>query len=128
MQPPRLTQQVTFLYVSDLEASAEFYAGLLGLDLILDQGVCRIYQVSPTAFLGLCRRNAPPGATGGVIITLVTPDVDAWAAYLKARGVALEKAPTFNPDFNIYHLFLRDPDGYLVEIQRFLDPTWPSPA
>jgi len=25
----------------------------------------------------------------------------------------------------IYHCFLRDPNGYLLEIQRFLDPAWP---
>jgi hypothetical protein len=29
---------------------------------------------------------------------------------------------------NIYHCFLRDPNGYLIEIQRFLDPAWPRPT
>jgi catechol 2,3-dioxygenase-like lactoylglutathione lyase family enzyme len=40
--------------------------------------------------------------------------------------VAIEKRPTMNTTYNIYHFFMRDPDGYLVEIQRFLDPAWPS--
>jgi extradiol dioxygenase family protein len=27
-----------------------------------------------------------------------------------------------------YHLcFLRDPNGYFIEIQQFLDPAWPGP-
>ena len=25
---------------------------------------------------------------------------------------------------HIYHCFLRDPNGYLIEIQRFLNPAW----
>ncbi|CAK0856243.1 unnamed protein product [Prorocentrum cordatum] len=43
-------------------------------------------------------------------------------------GVPLEKEPTLNPRYNIYHLFIRDPDGHLVEIQQFRDPMWPRLA
>ena len=34
------------------------------------------------------------------------------------------RPPAHNPRFGIYHLFLRDPDGHLVEIQRFDDADW----
>jgi catechol 2,3-dioxygenase-like lactoylglutathione lyase family enzyme len=47
--------------------------------------------------------------------------VDGWYEHLSARGVAFEKPPQINPQYRIYHCFLRDPDGYLIEIQRFLD-------
>jgi len=63
-----------------------------------------------------------------VILTLVSDDVDGWGEYLQKEGVAIEKHPQLNPAFNIYHLFVRDPDQRLVEIQRFLDPAWPAPA
>jgi len=33
-----------------------------------------------------------------------------------------------SPTYNIYHAFLRGPSGYLVEIQRFEDPSWPKPS
>lgn len=116
-------QQVTFLYTTDLAATSYFYEKLIGLPLALDQGACRIYQVSADGFLGFCERE---GATpSGVIVTFVTQDVDGWYERLSARGVAFEKAPTFNPLYNIYHCFLRDPNGYLLEIQRFHDPAWP---
>ena len=36
----------------------------------------------------------------------------------------IEKPPTHNPEFAIYHFFFRDPSGYLLEIQRFDDPRW----
>ena len=59
-----------------------------------------------------------------MIVTLVTEDVDGWAAQLREAGVLFEKEPAFNPEFRIYHCFLRDPNGYLVEIQRFEDERW----
>ena len=55
---------------------------------------------------------------GGVIITLVSDEVDAWLRGLPAmtsRGL-LRTNDLLSP------LFVRDPDGHLVEIQRFNDP------
>lgn len=117
-------QYVTFLYTSDLATTALFYESMLELPLALDQVSCRIYRVSADGFLGFCaRQGAQPT---GVIMTFVTQDVDGWYARLRAQGIVFEKAPAFNPDYNIYHCFLRDPNGYLLEIQRFLDPAWPA--
>ncbi len=120
---PEFTGQVTFLYTRDLARSRDFYEHKLGLSLWLDQGACRIYHVSGGGYLGLCqqREDAPPIQTEGMIFTFVTDEVDAWYETLRARGVDFEKAPAENPKFKIYHCFLRDPDGYLLEIQRFLN-------
>lgn len=115
--------QVTFAYTADLEATARFYEDVLGLTLSLDQGTCRIYRAAANAHLGFCTREAGP-APDGVILTLVTQDVDAWAERLRAAGVPLDKEPTHSERYNIYHCFFRDPNGYLLEIQRFEDPAW----
>jgi len=124
---PAIEQSITFLYVEDLERTAGFYGGALGLTEVLDQGSCRIFRVAPDAYLGVCER---PGSVspGGVIVTIVTPDVDEWHRRLVARGVTVEQPPRTNPEYRIHHAFYRDPDGYLIEFQRFLDPAWPPPA
>jgi catechol 2,3-dioxygenase-like lactoylglutathione lyase family enzyme len=119
-------QQITFFMVKDLDATAEFYQRALGLPLSVDQGSCRIYQVVGQAYIGFCERPDSADSTRNVILTLVTPEVDAWYERLRARGVPIEKPPAVNPTYRIYHCFVRDPDGYLVEIQRFLDPVMPS--
>ena len=121
MTHPPIDQQVTFLYTRDLEATARFYEELLGLPLALDQGSCRIYHVAGNAFLGFCQREEAPERPQGVILTLVTAEVDRWYESLGEKGVTFEKPPAHNSRYNIYHCFLRDPNGYLVEIQRFLD-------
>lgn len=121
-------QQVTFLYTHDLAVSAHFYGEVFGLPVVLDQGLCRIYRVSGDAFLGICQRADAIVNPATVIFTFVVDDssaVDAWYTRLAERGVAFEKSPTVNAAYNIYHCFLRDPSGYLLEIQTFLDPAWP---
>ncbi|RME47981.1 MAG: VOC family protein [Chloroflexi bacterium] len=120
MIPSPIKQHITFLYTRDLEATAHFYGEVLGLDVWLDQGDCLIYRVCQEGYIGFCRRASAPSQPRGVILCLVTEDVDGWAGYLQARGISLTKPPQLNPDYHIYHFFATDPNGYLVEFQRFL--------
>lgn len=127
MRRPTIDQQVTFLYTRNLALTAQFYEETMELPLALDQGSCRIYRVGAGGYLGFCQREEAPAQPQGIILTIVTLEVDQWHQYLRAQGIEFEKPPAFNPDYNIYHCFLRDPNGYLIEIQQFLDPAWPSP-
>ncbi len=119
----KIDSYIVFLATRDLQMTAEFYEKTLGLELALDQGKCRIYRVAEKAFLGFCIKDKIP-ERNGVIVTLVTRDVDEWYQQLRALGVKFEKKPAYNPEYQIYHCFLRDPNEYLVEIQRFEDPRW----
>jgi len=121
-------QQVTFLHTADLVATHHFYTDLLGLEMVLDQGACRIYRVGGDAFLGFCEHFEQVTERTGIILTLVTDQVDAWYEELVAQGVSFEKPPTLNAKFQIYQAFLRDPNDYLLEIQTFRDPAWPAAA
>lgn len=127
MTTPPVTEQITFLYTRDLAATAHFYEDVLELPLTLDQGSCRIYHVCSGAYVGFCERDSAPEEPQGILFTLVTPEVDAWATRLKAHGVPFDKEPARNDTYGIYHCFVRDPNGYVIEIQRFLDPTWKEP-
>jgi catechol 2,3-dioxygenase-like lactoylglutathione lyase family enzyme len=127
MAHPPIDSQITFLYTGDLAATARFYEEVMGLTLKLDQGTCRIYQVSEDGYIGFCLRadtqeTPSPEGADRVILTIVTPEVDEWYQQLSQRGVVFEEPPTVNAKYNIYHCFLRDPNGYLLEIQRFLHP------
>ena len=126
---PPIAQQITFLDTRDLAATAHFYETTLGLRLARDQGRCRIYHVTGSAYLGFCERGGGPGLvaaeraeTGGVVLTLITDRVDEWCTALRAAGVPFVKEPADNPPYRITNAFVRDPNGYLVEIQRFWDP------
>jgi catechol 2,3-dioxygenase-like lactoylglutathione lyase family enzyme len=119
-----ITEQITFLYTRDLMTTAHFYEEIMGFPLVLDQGGCRIYGVTGDAYLGFCEREEAPEQPQGILFTLVTSEVDRWAAHLESHDVVFEKRPARNSTYNIYHCFVRDPNGYLIEIQRFLDEEW----
>lgn len=127
MSHPEIDQYISFIYTNDLATSALFYEEVLGLQLWRDQGTCRIYHLIGESYLGVCQTS--PNSKGvvtskkfdNIILTLVTADVDGWYSYLRNKGVMCEHTPHHNAKYNIYHFFLRDPDGYLIEIQRFLD-------
>ncbi|MBI2161729.1 MAG: VOC family protein, partial [Candidatus Rokubacteria bacterium] len=95
---------------------------ILGLRLARDQGTCRIYHVSGEAYLGFCQRPDAPIEPRGLVLTLVTDQVDEWCAHLRGQGVEFVKQPADNPPYRIYNAFVRDPNGYLIEIQRFWEP------
>ena len=111
---------VAFYHTADLQATHHFYHEILGLPLYKDQGACRIYEALPGGYIGFCE-HFPEGRPEGLIITLLTDAVDeAYERVCALAESAVEAPPAENPRFHIYHFFLRDPNGYKVEIQTFL--------
>ncbi|GMV89081.1 MAG: hypothetical protein AMXMBFR81_20120 [Chthonomonas sp.] len=118
-----ITEGITFLPTADLEATHRFYSGVLGLDLVLDQGSCRIYRVVGTSYWGFCERAAPT-APEQVVLTVCSDDVDARHRRFESSGLPTDGPPRTHAAFGIYHFYARDPNGYRIEVQRFLDPGW----
>jgi len=117
LAPGPIAQQITFLDTRDLGRTADFYERILGPRLARDQGACRIYHVSGNAYIGFCERAAAPAPPAGLTLTLITDDVDEWCRRLRAHGVEFVKEPADNSPYRIYNAFVRDPNGYRVEIQ-----------
>lgn len=116
---------IAFYPSRDLAATRHFYGDLLGLVLARDQGSCLIFEVGPGGYLGFCAADSLPGEGSerhpGLILTLVTDGVDRLWERLGSRGVASDGPPRWNEHYGIYHFFVRAPDGYRLEIQRFRD-------
>jgi catechol-2,3-dioxygenase len=87
------TQQITFLDTRDLSRTSDFYERVLGLRLARDQGSCRIYHVSGSAYLGFCQRPDAPAEPRGITLTFVTDRVDDLCAHLRCEGVEFVKEP-----------------------------------
>ncbi len=111
---------IVFLGTGDLKENAGFYEGILGLKLYKDQGVCRIYEVPGGGCLGFCTHLGVTQKDRAPIITILTDDVDLCYERLLDAGCEIAEAPRENAKFKIYHFFAKDPDGYTVEIQKFL--------
>lgn len=120
----RFDSVITFCNTEDMEKTHDFYTRVLKLPMVLDQGGCRIYRVAGTGYIGFCLRK-PANPPAGVIITLVTEDVDFWFEEVRKYGCEVVKPPAATPEYNIYNCFVKEPSGYTLEIQRFEDPRWP---
>lgn len=114
-------QFIAFYPSQDLEATRAFYQDTLGLALVRDQGVCLIFKVNEGGYVGFCT-HLKEMPSSSFIITLVRDDVDGIYQQLKQQGVKLQEAPKLNEKYQIYHFFAQDPNGYKVEVQRFLEP------
>ena len=120
--------QITFLPTNDLHATDAFYRGLLGLPLVRDQGVCRIYATGTGAYLGFCYRGYAVPDSYRVVLTLLVDDVEGACARLGTQGAEMVSAPAHSQRYAALTAFLRDPNGYLVELQRFDEPLAPPEA
>ena len=124
MPHPPISDSIVFTYSDDLPTSSRFFREVLELDFVVDQGMCHIFRLSPTSYIGVCHIPGRPRATVGVTITIVTPDVDGWHAFLTAKGLIYQSPPTLSTRFNVYSSLFIDPNGYRIEIQNFRDPQW----
>ena len=126
---PDVNQNISFIYVSDITVSARFFEESVGLELVLVQPAgCRVYRLSSEGFLGICQARPDQDLGGsGFVLCMVTDDVDDSHARLTRPGVACDGPPRQNVDYGIYHFYFTDPDGNLLEVQRFIDPNWSTP-
>eukprot|EP00312_Isochrysidales_sp_CCMP1244_P006521 CAMPEP_0196673322 /NCGR_PEP_ID=MMETSP1090-20130531/2883_1 /TAXON_ID=37098 /ORGANISM="Isochrysis sp, Strain CCMP1244" /LENGTH=382 /DNA_ID=CAMNT_0042011079 /DNA_START=1 /DNA_END=1149 /DNA_ORIENTATION=+ len=127
-----LSGSITFLYSSRLADARRFYSHDLGLPLRRDGGVLFFALPGGAASLGIVPEGtsaaaSPPvsAVTAGrdtAMVCLLTDDVDGTFAKALAGGrCSAEQPPRATERFGIYNALLRDPDGYLVELQRFTD-------
>lgn len=117
--------QITFLYYKDLAPIADFYANVLGLELVEEQQWAKIYRTSATSFIGIVggeRGFHQPQASNAVLCTLVVDDVPGWYTRLRASGVKILREPRVYEDIQVHCFFFEDPGGYAFEVQQFLNP------
>jgi len=112
---------ITFLGTKDLQATSRFYKNILGLTVYRDQGICLIFNINTQSKIGFCIHMSVIHEEKSPIITLVTENVDELYNKLISMGVEIKEKPKKNQKFNIYHFFFKDPNGYTIEIQNFLD-------
>jgi catechol 2,3-dioxygenase-like lactoylglutathione lyase family enzyme len=115
---------VLWLYYRDLGAIQRFYEEKLGLSLTVDQGWAKIYQTSPSGFLGPvdeARGMHSFTEQKAVTVSLLTEDLDGWFAYV-SRTEALElRSKAIESEDARYRAFVGyDPEGYYWEFDTFL--------
>lgn len=114
---------ITFFYYDDLAQVIPFYEETMGFELVLDQGMARIYKIAENSYFGMVdgnRGHLKHQEKSAVLLTIVSQEVTAWHDRLTKLGVTgLSEVLTGR---FCEHFFFEDPAGYAIEIQRFHNP------
>ncbi|MEL6537448.1 MAG: VOC family protein [Bacteroidota bacterium] len=111
---------ITWLYYQDVLGMQGFYEETLGFALVADQGWTKIYQVAPTAFIGLVdeRRGMNDYADEKAVeLAFLLEQPDAFWAYLQNHEPF--EVLTHPEEATLY--LTRDPERYLMD---FLSDGW----
>ena len=122
--PEPFAANITWLYYKDVPAAMRFYEDVLGLQLIVDQGWAKVYQISSTSFVGLvdeARGMHRASDTKPVALAFVTEQVDAWYAWLVSKGVRMRSELRDSKTLPIRGFTAFDPEGYTLEFETFRD-------
>jgi len=122
-----MDSSIVWFYYDGIAEASRFYGELLGFDLVLDEGWARIYKLSNGSFVGLVDASSGRGHCGvvpesAVLLTLVVDNIEEWYSFLKDAGVQIEGKINTMEDIEVRYFFLRDPGGYALEIQKFMNP------
>lgn len=125
MNPPKFNNpgvdlNITFIYFRDMPRAIDFYQNTLGFEVAIDQGWCKIFQVSGTGHIGLVdetRGFFRASDTKPVMLCLRVPDVDAWYTFIQEKGVKVLKEIKNSEALHIRAFLFQDPEGHVIEIQ-----------
>lgn len=116
--PPLVGIRHVALRVRDLAATERFWVDVIGFRVEWRPDDDNVYLASGADNLALHRADSVvgDGALDHVGLAVArAEDVDAWAAHLRASGVALATEPRTHRDGS-RSLYFRDPAGTLVQI------------
>ena len=116
------------LTVADPARSREFYAGLLGFDVLMDfpdgflmknGSVLLGLRTAPDASKAAADDRFDPNRVGLDHLSLIVgshADLESAIDLCKARGVTCGEIVDFGPTFGFFVLMLEDPDGIQIEL------------
>ena len=111
-----------FLYYRDLDRATAFYQQTLGMKLVADYQMARIFRMTEDSYLILV--DATKGMHSAaepksVAVALITDQLEGWHGYLATKGIS-PRSP-FLPKPGRAHdgFVIQDPEGYLLEFERF---------
>ena len=114
-------KMITFLYYKDLEKGIDFYQNVLGFSMIIDQGWCKIYQISDSGYLGIVdeakgMQNWHKDKT--VQICIRVPEVAPWYEYCRELAPPNLSEMFISDELKIKAFVFDDPEGYQIEFQE----------
>ena len=114
----------TTLQVKDVDASIAFYQNVVGLEVARRQGQPGVHEIAfmtdgGDVLVELCQAHGlPEGVPVGVGASLGFASDDVQAKWDELNAAGYEVSPIVSPAPVIKFFFVKDPDGYSVQIAQ----------
>lgn len=116
----KYSSNITFLYYNDLDYGSRFVEEVFELNMIMDQGWAKIYQINETSFLGIVSLSEETEYKGNTLVSFNTRDVIKEHVRVSNLGVtSLTEIKHFDK-IPLNSFFFKDSEGHDFEIQQFL--------
>jgi hypothetical protein len=116
----KYSSAITFLYYQDFSYGITFVEKVLKLDLVMDQGFARVYQVNKKAFLGIVQKKESHEPSGSTLFSLTTSKVEEEYQRVKQLEVHNLTEIKYFESIPLKSFFFDDLEGHKFEIQQFL--------
>lgn len=125
-RPEKLGVQgnIIWLYYKDLAAAQRFYEGVMGFELLTDQGFAKVFSSSKTGFIGLVDEAQGLhrfSEEKSVTVCFFTDDLKSWFSHLRKEGAKLHTTSIRIEGGAVENFVVYDPAGYYLEFDKFLD-------
>lgn len=116
----KYSSAITFLYYKDFSYGVDFLESVLELELVMDQGFARVYQVNQKSFLGIVQENDASDVPGSTLFSFTTNEVEE--EYQRVRKLEVYKLSEIKhfKQIPLKSFFFDDLEGHKFEIQQFL--------
>lgn len=116
----KYSSAITFLYYKDFSYGVDFLEGVLELELVMDQGFARVYQVNEKSFLGIVQEKDSSDVPGSTLFSLTTNKIEE--EYKRVHKLEVYKLTDIKhfKQIPLKSFFFDDLEGHTFEIQQFL--------
>lgn len=116
----KYSSAITFLYYEDFSYGTDFIENVLELELVMDQGFARVYEVNEKAFLGIVQKRDKDEVSGNTLFSLTTSNVEKEFERVKQLKVYNITEMKHFESIPLKSFFFDDKEGHKFEIQEFL--------
>lgn len=117
----KYSSSITFLYYNDFSYGINFFENVLNLDLVMDQGFARVYQVNQKAYVGIVQKKDSSEVSGNTLFSLTTNNVEKEYKRVVSLDVYNLTEIKFFESIPLKSFFFDDSEGHKFEIQQFIN-------
>ncbi|QMS85150.1 VOC family protein [Candidatus Xianfuyuplasma coldseepsis] len=115
----RYPSSIVFLYYDNFAYGTMFMEDVLEVQLVMDQGFARVYQISSTSYIGIVQKQVHHNDAGSTLISLNTATLQEEYNRIQQLNVENCTEIQYMKQIPLHSFFFEDKEGHRFEIQQF---------